>query len=235
VSKAFGSRQILSSASLRAISGQVRAMVGRNGVGKSTLIKIAAGKQQPDSGVVRFRGQTLLKASQPMLARQGVFFLPDHDILSPSFTLAAQLALFEQRFATRGAAAAAALADVTGLLSRFPYTFSGGELRRAELALALVRQPSCMIADEPYRGISPVDQSRVGAILRGMADEGCAVIVTGHEVSALFELADHVTWCVAGTTYELGPPEIARAHETFAREYLGPGRFARTKDGNFRA
>jgi hypothetical protein len=59
-------------------------------------------------------------------------------------------------------------------------------------------------------------------IFRRMADDGCAVVVSGHEVPALLAACDHVTWCTDGTTYELGPPDIARKHEAFARGYLGP-------------
>jgi hypothetical protein len=57
---------------------------------------------------------------------------------------------------------------------------------------------------------------------RSLAADGCAVVVTGHEVPTLLGACDHVTWCTAGTTYELGPPAAARAHDSFRRDYLGP-------------
>jgi hypothetical protein len=53
-----------------------------------------------------------------------------------------------------------------------------------------------------------------------MASEGCAVVLTGHEVPTILDVADHVVWCTHGTTYELGPPAAARTHESFYREYL---------------
>lgn len=59
-------------------------------------------------------------------------------------------------------------------------------------------------------------------VFRTMAAEGCAVVLTGHEVHTVLEVADHVTWCTYGTTYQLGTPAMARAHEQFYREYLGP-------------
>jgi ABC-type lipopolysaccharide export system ATPase subunit len=79
-----------------------------------------------------------------------------------------------------------------------------------------------LIADEPYRGIAPVDHERLTGLFRALAADGCAVVVTGHEVSSLLGAADHVTWCTSGTTYELGPPDQACAHDGFRREYLGP-------------
>ena len=65
VSKAFGSRRVLMSASLRAKAGEVRAIFGRNGEGKSTLLKIAVGWMQPDSGTVRMGEQTFLRQRSP--------------------------------------------------------------------------------------------------------------------------------------------------------------------------
>lgn len=223
VSKAFGHRKVLTSASLRARAGQVRAIFGRNGEGKSTLLKIAVGRLQPDAGVVRMGGTTFTRAALPVLAMHGVFYLPDHDLLAPAYELGVQLRLFERRYGRRNARDAARLARVEHLLRRRPSSFSGGELRRAELSLALARMPAVLVADEPYRGITPADHDGLTDLFRAMAAEGSAVVVTGHEVPSLLAAADHVTWCTNGTTYELGAPAQARAHDAFRRGYLGPG------------
>ncbi|MGH7639132.1 MAG: ATP-binding cassette domain-containing protein [Gemmatimonadaceae bacterium] len=222
MSKAFGARKVLTSASLRAVAGQVRAIFGRNGEGKSTLLKIAVGRLQPDAGVVRMGNTTFLSASLPVLATHGVFYLPDHDLLAPAYELEVQLRLFERRYGRRAAHDAARLAHVAHLLHRHPSSLSGGELRRAELALAIARMPAVLIADEPYRGITPADHDGLTDLFRAMAAEGCAVVVTGHEVPSLLAAADHVTWCTNGTTYELGAPAQACEHDAFRRGYLGP-------------
>lgn len=221
VTKSYGTRRILSAGSLRAQAGQVRVLFGRNGIGKSTLLKIAAGVVQADAGSVHLQGQFVERPSLSGLARAGVFYLPDHDILSPSMTLGEQLLLFERRFAARGAADAARLARVEEFLDARPPSLSGGERRRAELALALSRRPRCLLADEPFRGIAPVDHDLLSEIFREMAADGCAVVVTGHEAHTLLALAEHITWCTSGTTYELGTPGQALEHEAFQREYAG--------------
>lgn len=221
VSKTFGRRQVLRSASLRAKAGEVRAIFGRNGVGKSTLLKIAVGWLQPDSGTVHMGDAAFLRASLPQLAARGVFYLPDHRLLAPASRLARQLEFFERRYGRRSVTDAARMARVEHLLGRRPSTLSGGELRRSELALAFARKPAVLIADEPYRGISPADHDGLTELFRLLATDGCAVVVTGHEVPSLLAAADHVTWCTAGTTYELGTPAQACEHESFRREYLG--------------
>lgn len=220
VGKSYGTRRILSSGTLRATSGDIRVVFGRNGVGKSTLIKIAAGVIQSDTGIVRINDNTVLKPSLAQMARDGVFFLPDHDLLSGNFSLRKQLTFFEHRFQLRSAREAADIARVSHVLDQRPHTLSGGELRRAELAVALVRRPVCLLADEPFRNIAPLDHDAIANILRAFAGDGCAVVVTGHEVPSLMDLATHVTWCTAGTKYELGTPETARKHEPFVRDYL---------------
>ena len=94
-------------------------------------------------------------------------------------------------------------------------------MRRAELPAILPRRPTCLLADEPYRGIAPNDAEEITSVLRGLASAGTAVVITGHEVPTLLQAADHITWCTNGTTYELGPPDVAMRHERFAVEYLG--------------
>ena len=104
-----------------------------------------------------------------------------------------------------------------------PPELSGGERRRAELAIARARRPRCLLADEPFAGITPGDAEAVAAALVRLADSGCAVLATGHEVPQLMTIASSVVWMTAGTTHWLGPPGEAARHEQFRREYLGPG------------
>lgn len=222
VGKCFGSRRVLSAATLRAESGEVRVVFGGNGAGKSTLLGIAAGWMQPDSGVVHFAGRAYLRATLPALARRGLFYLPDHDLLIPGIPVRRQLELLRRRFGGGDVDEALAAMGVAEVAERRPWALSGGELRRAEVAAALVRRPSCLLADEPLRGVAPRDAELLMAALRRLAGDGCAVVLTGHDVPALMDGADHVTWCTGGTTCELGPPGVARTHDAFRREYLGP-------------
>ena len=98
---------------------------------------------------------------------------------------------------------------------------SGGERRRAEIWLAIAAASACLIADEPFLGIAPADRSRVAEVLRARAATGTAILVTGHEVEDLFDLADDVIWMVAGTTHGLGSPDEAARNSQFRLEYLG--------------
>ncbi len=220
VTKSFGGRRVLSSATLRAVPGELRVMFGRNGIGKSTLLKIAAGWIPADSGAVHFNGRVYLSARLWQLAAAGLFYLPDHDLLSNAFTVRHQLEMIRRQFDGADVADAADRLGIASHLDKRPAQLSGGERRRAELAAVLVRRPTCLLADEPYRGIAPKDAEDLTAIFAALAADGVAVVITGHEVPTLLHAAHHITWCTAGTTYELGPPHIATQHDAFRREYL---------------
>ena len=220
VSKSFGERRVLTSATLRAESGQVRALFGRNGSGKTTLLRIAAGWMSPDQGAVHFSGRVLDAADPTRYASDGLFFLPARDLLSTAFTVRQQLQMLRQQFGGDDVRAAAERVGILDHIDQRPQRLSGGERRRAELAAVLVRRPRCLLADEPFRGVTPADAEELTRLFVSIARAGAAVVVTGHEVSTLMDAADHVTWCTSGTTYELGPPEAARRHDAFRREYL---------------
>lgn len=221
IAKSFAGRRVLSSASLRAEAGQFRALLGRNGAGKSTLLKIACGWMAPDAGAVHFDGQVYLSPTHAQLGRLGVFYWPDEDLLSNAFSIRHQLEMLRRQFDGSPVADAAEEVGIGPFLDHRPFRLSGGERRRAELAAVLVRRPRCLLADEPYRGVAPLDAEVLTTHFKRLAVQQVAVVVTGHEVPTLLEATDHVTWCTSGTTYELGPPSLAARNERFRREYLG--------------
>ncbi len=220
VGKSFGTRQVLNSASLWVYPGSVTALVGRNGQGKSTLFKIAAGLMRPDYGMIRMEEERFVRARQPDMARRGVFFLPERSLLCRSFTLRDHLRATEYHFGSDNIDRAVQLLRIGDFLDRLPHMLSGGERRRAELAMAVARGPSCLLADEPFLGVVPKDSELLTDLFRNLSRDGCAVAITGHEVQALFETADDVLWMTGGTTHPLGTPAEARKHDQFVREYL---------------
>lgn len=220
IAKAFRGRAVLAAATLRAEAGMVTVLLGRNGTGKSTLLRIIAGRLRADHCVLDLGGRRYLRPRLARLAREGLFYLPDHDILSPVFTVREQLEAVASRFDGMPVDEAARLTGIASLLGQRPPSLSGGELRRAELSLALVREPGWLLADEPFRGIAPVDTDAIGAAFRHLASRGTSVLCTGHEVSMLLAIADRVIWCADGTTYHLGTAAEARDDWRFQREYL---------------
>lgn len=221
IGKAYGRNQVLRTASLRARAGQVTGLFGRNGAGKTTLLEIAAGLRSADTGGVKLDGQAFLRPRLAVFASLGLFYLPARDILSPGMPLGRQLYSIARQFST-GSRLGPAIArlGLTGFLRTAPSRLSGGELRSAELALALVRGPRCLLADEPFRGVAPLDAELLTVVLRQLAGEGCAVVVSGHEVDTILAVSDRVILCGNGTTYEYESADEARRNERFQAGYL---------------
>jgi ABC-type multidrug transport system ATPase subunit len=224
IGKAFGQRTILKAASVWAAAGRITVLFGRNGCGKSTLLKIGAGQLRADHGVVLFAGRAYLRPRLSELASRGLFYLPDRDLLSRRLTVREQIRAVEWRFGGSRTGEILRLLGITSLLDQTPVELSGGERRRAEIAAAWIRAPRCLLADEPFAGINPGDADVIAEAFRGMARQGCAIVITGHEVRQLLDTADDIVWMAAGTTHGMGTPEKAVQHEQFRREYLGPVR-----------
>ena len=218
--KAFGRREVLRNASVWGEAGAVTVLFGRNGSGKSTLFRCALGFTRADAGVVLLDGMRSVRPRLAALAAGGLFFLPDRDLLTDVFTVRQHFAAVAHRFPGADVAGPVERWGLGPLLDRRPGALSGGERRRAEIAVIEARNPRVLIADEPFRGIAPVDADRVADRLRALARSGCAVVVSGHETRLLMALADQIVWLTGGATHALGSPAAARAHHQFGREYL---------------
>lgn len=226
IGKSFGTRTVLRTAGVWATPGRVTVLLGRNGAGKSTLIKIAIGQLRAEHGVIIYKETRETRPRLAPMARAGLYYLPERGVLSRWFSVGTHLttvASMSKRPAIEQAIETCRLQEILG---RPASQLSCGERRRAELGLIVARQPDCILADEPLIDLSPKDSALVADVLRTMAREGAAILVTGHEVDVLLDLADDIVWMTAGTTHALGSPDDARDHDQFKREYLG----ARTLD-----
>jgi ABC-type multidrug transport system ATPase subunit len=184
-------------------------------------LKICAGLLEPHDGWIQLNGHLFTHPRLAQLADKGLFYLGEDKNLVPALTLQQHFDAIQHRFGAGDTEHAIASLQLSDLLLRAPLTYSGGERRRAELGLALVRNPACLLVDEVFRGIDPIAVDLMGRSLRTLAARGCAIVVSGHEMRAILPIADTVTWVTAGTTYDLGSPTDAMANHSFRREYLG--------------
>jgi ABC-type multidrug transport system ATPase subunit len=220
--KRFRGRTVLRDGSFEACEGSVIALVGRNGTGKSTLLRIAIGRVRPDYGRVLFRGRVLKRHTLSDLAREGVLFLAQTGALVQALTVREHLEAMARVFQEpRGVARAVAELNLEHLLDRHPHELSGGEGRRAILGMALVRRPRCLLMEEPFSGVEPLDRPTVVRGLRTLTSAGAAVVISGHDVKDIFGVSDQIVWTTAGTTHFLGSPDVALEHRQFRLEYLG--------------
>ena len=220
IGKSYQDKRVLVSARVVLMPGKLTFVAGRNGSGKSSLLRICAGVTQPDHGTVEFAGQKVVRPSLARFARSGLFFLPDRELLAPNMRLDVQFGALAKRFRLTGFEQVADSFGIGDKLDSAPTSLSGGELRRAEVCLGVFRAPACLIADEPLRGIDPKDSELILQQLLKLAEAGCAVAISGHNSRLLLDFAHSVIWVTSGTTYHFESSEEAMRSEQFRRDYL---------------
>ncbi len=200
------------SASLRMLEGEVVAVMGRSGSGKTTVLSLCGGLDRPDAGRVRVDGHDLSRladAERAEFLRRTVGWVFQTAGLLPLFTAAENVALAVRMLGVSpeeaGRQALAALAGV-GLGARAAHRaheLSGGEQHRVALARALVKAPVLILADEPTSQLDSDTARDVLGLIRQAADSGTAVLIASHD-SAVTGIADRVLTMDDGL---LGQPE----------------------------
>jgi ABC-2 type transport system ATP-binding protein len=182
VIRSFGDVNAVSGVSLQVQPGELLALLGPSGAGKTSLVRMIAGADKADSGRVLVNGLTM-----PSLeALRGIGYMAQSDALYLELTGRQNLEFFGALFSLRRDDLRAAiersvdLVDLQEALDRAVMGYSGGMKRRLSLAIALLHQPRLLVLDEPTVGLDPVLRRAVWQELRALADGGVAVLITTH-------------------------------------------------------
>jgi putative ABC transport system ATP-binding protein len=195
------SRTVLRDVNLELVAGDYVAVMGESGIGKSTLLNLAAGLDRPDAGSVTLDGIDLTALDDDaltVLRRRAMGFVFQAFHILPYLSVAQNVALPLSLLGVAGDAAAsrvAAMLESVGLADReaaLPRELSGGELQRIAIARALVHRPRLVLIDEPTGNLDPDSAEQVLALLRErIKDSAAAGILVTHSRSAA-ETADRI-------------------------------------------
>ncbi|MXU65149.1 sugar ABC transporter ATP-binding protein [Oceanomicrobium pacificus] len=201
VSKSFGMTHALSDVSMDLHAGEVHAIVGENGAGKSTMIKIMTGIHQPSSGAVRIDGDAVTLAGPQTARDRGVVAIyqepmvfPDLDVAENIFISSTKEGWFQNRRDLRRKAHA--LIDRIGMALDVDQVASGltlAEQQAVEIARALSQDVRVLIMDEPTAALSAHEAAQLRRVARTLAEEGVSVVYISHRLEEVFEIADRVT------------------------------------------
>ena len=205
VAKRYGGRSVVDGVSLDVRAGEVVALLGPNGAGKTTTVEIIEGYRRADGGTVRVLDSDPWGAGRAHRARVGVM------LQSGGFDMRARPAETLRQYAAFHAEALPVddLIDTLGLRSvaRTPYRrLSGGERQRLAFAVALVGRPDVLILDEPTAGMDPEARAVVRGRIETARAEGCAILLTSHELADVERLADRILILMDGRIVASGSP-----------------------------
>ncbi len=237
---AYGARRALDGIDVSLAAGELVALVGPNGVGKSTLLRVLLGAQRADAGTVELDGIALDRIARRVRAR--TLTMVAHGT-APDFALRVRdlVAMgripHEPRFGGPSAADARAVeeamvaTDVASLADRTVDTLSAGERERAHLARVFAQGASVVLLDEPTANLDPLHQLAAMALLRSFTARGGAALVAMHDLGLAARTADRVVVLSCGRVHAAGPPAETITEALLAEVFGVKARVARGESG----
>jgi ABC-type polar amino acid transport system ATPase subunit len=232
-----GRRTVLAGVDLAVSRGEIVALMGLSGAGKSTILRLVAGLEQLQTGAIHLDDVVISSSAQTdraqLRSKVGLVFqshcLFEHLTALDNVCLAL---VHVQRMAhARAAERAFALLDELGVgdrASAWPRELSGGEAQRVAIARALAMDPPLLLLDEPTASLDPARRNELGRLLQGLAEGGRALLLTSHDDDFVTDYATRVAILAAGRIVEHGEPRrvLTNPEHEATRELL---RFERNR------
>jgi phospholipid/cholesterol/gamma-HCH transport system ATP-binding protein len=232
VSVRYGPKVVMQNLSLDIVEGAITCIIGLSGAGKSTILRLINGLKRPDTGRVYVRGQDISKLRERELIeiRRTVGFSFQFAALFDSLTIGDNVALplrentkksdeEIQRLVTESLESV----GLSNVEDRFPSELSGGMVKRAGFARAVISNPQCVLYDEPTTGLDPIITHVLTNTIKKLRErlDGTAVVVS-HDLSSIFMMADYVAMLFEGAIIAYGTvDELRRSPNPIVQQFLG--------------
>jgi branched-chain amino acid transport system ATP-binding protein len=221
----YGESYVLQGISLEVKKDSVVALLGRNGMGKTTTIRSIIGFTPPRQGVIRFKGQDITGLQPHRIAQMGVGLVPQGRHIFHSLSVEENLTMPAR---TRSKAEAWSLDMV---YSRFPILkerakyrgneLSGGEQQMLAIGRALMTNPDLLLMDEPSEGLAPIIVKDIAHIIRQLKDSGFSILLVEQNLPMALGVADYVYVISRGLVVHECTPDEIRDNEEVKAKYLG--------------
>ena len=225
--KSYKRRVVLRDVSLTLERGEVVALLGPNGSGKTTCFYCVAGLVPADGGRVSIGGTDVTGWPMYRRARLGIGYLPQEMSifrgLSVAENIMAILEIAEPDRSRRAHRLEELLAEfsITHLRNAPALALSGGERRRTEIARCLAANPGFVLLDEPFAGVDPIAVGDIRHLVSDLRARGIGVLITDHNVRETLEIVDRAYILHEGTVLMSGTPDEVVHNEDVRRVYLG--------------
>jgi branched-chain amino acid transport system ATP-binding protein len=220
----YGNAYVLQGLSLKLEQGQILGLLGRNGVGKTTLVNSIVGFVQPRRGKVFFKGADITGVSSFAIVRGGIGLVPQGRRIFPTLSVQDNLVVAEQHAERHGWC----LDRVYDLFPRLrerrsqrAKTLSGGEQQMLAIGRGLMTNPDCLIMDEPSEGLAPIIIQGLWEAIAKLKQQGLSILLVEQNAALALKLVDFVHVMSKGClVYSAPPDELWRNNEIKSR-YLG--------------
>jgi branched-chain amino acid transport system ATP-binding protein len=224
----YGETEVLSGISLDVPEGEVVALIGRNGVGKTTTLRSITGALAPTSGTIRFDGEDITGCSPVESVGHGIALVPEERRVFPGLSVRENLAVgalggndSARRKSVEEVLAADAFENLREREGSRGTDLSGGEQQMLSIARALVCGADLLMLDEPTEGLAPLIVERVEELIRDLNEEGITVLLVEQNVAVALSLADRVFLLDQGRIVFEGASEELEANEELMDRHLG--------------
>jgi branched-chain amino acid transport system ATP-binding protein len=219
----YGDSHVLFDVSMQVREGEVVALLGRNGAGKSTTLKTLAGVLHPRSGTIRFEDAAIEQLPSHTIAGLGLQLVPEERRIFGGLTVEENLDL-----AALSARQPLALSDIFTIFPRlrerrgsYGRTLSGGEQQMLAIARALIRRPRLILLDEPFEGLAVIIVQNLLEVCRELVAQGQTIIIVEQNVRAALSLASRAYVLNNGHVVFEGSADELRASQDVMNRYLG--------------
>jgi branched-chain amino acid transport system ATP-binding protein len=220
----YGETQALFDVSLAVGAGEVVALLGPTGAGKTTTLRSILGLTPPRSGRIAFDGADVTRRPTYQIARLGIGWVPEDRRVVPSLTVRRNLGIAIKRTRFRAWSLGECCEIFTALaylLDRECENLSGGEMQMVAISRALLGSPGLVLMDEPSQGLAPKVVQDVLATVRRLKAEGVAVLLVEQNVNAALEVADRVVVLDHGAVAYRGDAAAMRSDPLLRSRLLG--------------
>ena len=222
----YGDSYVLQGVSVRVGRGEVVAVLGRNGVGKTTLMRSIVGFTPPRRGRILLKGEDITRLPAHEIARRGVGTVPQGRRIFASLAVGEHLRVGERTGNGSGWSFDRVLDLFPRLrerLSNRGNKLSGGEQQMLACGRALVGNPDILLMDEPSEGLAPILVRELGRILAQLKAGGASILLVEQNLALAVQLADYVHVLSRGRVVHSGPASELWANEDVKSRYLGIG------------
>jgi branched-chain amino acid transport system ATP-binding protein len=220
----YGDAYVLQGLSLRLEQGQILGLLGRNGVGKTTLVNSIVGFNPPRRGRIVFKGNDITRISSFETVRRGMGLVPQGRRVFPTLSVEENLMVAERSPDRHGWS----LERVYTLFPRLrerrnqrAKTLSGGEQQMLAIGRGLMTNPDCLIMDEPSEGLAPIIIQGVWEAIGKLKEEGLSILLVEQNAALALKLVDYVHVMSKGQVVYSARPEELRNNEEIKSSYLG--------------